>query len=81
MSVQALFFYLFSFMAVASSFLVIMVRNPVNSVFLLIFAFLNISGLFILLGAEFIALITLVVYVGAVVVLFLFVIMMLDIDF
>lgn len=80
MVVQSLFFYLFSFMAIISSFLVVTVRNPIYSVFSLIFAFVNAAGLFLLLGAEFVAMITLVVYVGAVIVFFLFIIMMLDID-
>ncbi len=80
MVMQSLFFYLFSFMAIISSFLVVTVRNPIYSVFSLIFAFVNAAGLFLLLGAEFVAMITLVVYVGAVIVFFLFIIMMLDID-
>lgn len=80
MVLQFLFFYLFSFVVIASSLLVVTLRNPVYSVFFLILAFVNSAGLFLLLGAEFIAMITLVVYVGAVIVLFLFIIMMLDID-
>ncbi len=80
MVMQSLFFYLFSFMAIISSFLVVTVRNPIYSVFSLIFAFVNAAGLFLLLGAEFVAMITLRVYVGVVIVLFLFIIMMLDID-
>jgi NADH-quinone oxidoreductase subunit J len=66
---------------VASAVMVIVSRNPVHSVLYLILAFVNASGLFILLGAEFLAMILIVVYVGAVAVLFLFVIMMLDVDF
>ncbi|MBY7649652.1 MAG: NADH-quinone oxidoreductase subunit J [Candidatus Liberibacter europaeus] len=81
MIIQSLFFYLFALMAIVSSLMVVTARNPVNAVFYLIFAFLNVSGLFLLLGAEFIAMITLVAYVGAVIVLFLFVIMMIDVDF
>ena len=75
------FFYLFSAIAVASAFMVIASRNPVHSVLFLILAFVNAAGLFLLLGAEFLAMILIVVYVGAVAVLFLFVIMMLDVDF
>ena len=75
------FFYLFSAVAVASAFMVIASRNPVHSVLFLILAFVNSAGLFLLLGAEFLAMILIVVYVGAVAVLFLFVIMMLDVDF
>lgn len=67
MVVQSLFFYLFSFVVIASSLLVVTLRNPVYSVFFLILAFVNSAGLFLLLGAEFIAMITLVVYVGAVI--------------
>lgn len=77
----ALFFYLFSAVLVGSAVMVIASRNPVHSVLFLILAFVNASGLFILLGAEFLAMILVVVYVGAVAVLFLFVIMMLDVDF
>ncbi|HMO29289.1 NADH-quinone oxidoreductase subunit J [Enterovirga sp.] len=77
----ALFFYLFSSVAVASAFMVIASRNPVHSVLYLILAFVNAAGLFLLLGAEFLAMILVVVYVGAVAVLFLFVVMMLDVDF
>ena len=79
--IAALFFYLFSAMAVASAVMVISSRNPVHSVLFLILCFFNAAGLFILLGAEFLAMILLVVYVGAVAVLFLFVVMMLDVDF
>ncbi len=81
MSFAAAFFYLFAFILVASAFMVISSRNPVHSVLFLILAFVNASGLFILIGAEFLALILVVVYVGAVAVLFLFVVMMLDVDF
>jgi NADH-quinone oxidoreductase subunit J len=81
MNLAATFFYLFSAIAVASSFMVIAARNPVHSVLYLILAFVNAAGLFMLLGAEFLAMILIVVYVGAVAVLFLFVIMMLDVDF
>ena len=81
MGLQALFFYLFAFIAVASAFMVIAARNPVYSVLFLILTFFNSAGLFLLTGAEFLAMILLVVYVGAVAVLFLFVVMMLDIDF
>jgi len=79
--VAALFFYLFSALAVASAVMVISSRNPVHSVLFLILCFFNAAGLFILLGAEFLAMILVVVYVGAVAVLFLFVVMMLDVDF
>ena len=75
------FFYLFSLMAIASAVLVITTKNPVHSVLFLILCFFNAAGLFILLGAEFLAMILVVVYVGAVAVLFLFVVMMLDVDF
>lgn len=81
MTIPLLFFYLFSFVMLASAFMVIASRNPVHSVLFLILAFFNASGLFMLSGAEFLALILIVVYVGAVAVLFLFVVMMLDIDF
>jgi len=81
MILAALFFYLFAGVCVASAFMVIAARNPVHSVLFLILAFVNASGLFVLLGAEFLAMILIVVYVGAVAVLFLFVIMMLDVDF
>lgn len=79
--VQTLFFYLFAIVLVASAFLVISSRNPVYSVLFLILGFVNAAGLFVLLGAEFLGLILVVVYVGAVAVLFLFVVMMLDVDF
>jgi NADH-quinone oxidoreductase subunit J len=81
MTVASAFFYLFSGIMIASAFMVIAARNPVHSVLFLILAFVNASGLFILLGAEFLAMILVVVYVGAVAVLFLFVVMMLDVDF
>ena len=81
MILPALFFYLFAGACVASAALVIVSRNPVHSVLYLILAFVNASGLFILMGAEFLGMMLIVVYVGAVAVLFLFVIMMLDVDF
>jgi len=81
MILPALFFYLFAGICVASAFMVIASRNPVHSVLFLILAFVNAAGLFVLLGAEFLAMILIVVYVGAVAVLFLFVVMMLDVDF
>ena len=81
MGVAALFFYLFATVCVASAFMVIASRNPVHSVLFLILCFFNAAGLFMLTGAEFLALILIVVYVGAVAVLFLFVVMMLDVDF
>jgi NADH-quinone oxidoreductase subunit J len=77
----ALFFYLFSAITIASAIMVIGSRNPVHSVLFLILAFVNSAGLFVLLGAEFLAMILVVVYVGAVAVLFLFVVMMLDVNF
>ncbi|MBB3032796.1 NADH-quinone oxidoreductase subunit J [Alteriqipengyuania lutimaris] len=78
--IQAIAFYLFAFLVIASGVLTIMSRNPVHSVLWLILAFFNAAGLMVLLGAEFIAMLLIVVYVGAVAVLFLFVVMMLDID-
>ena len=81
MIVQAIMFYIFAALAVASGVLVVSSRNPVHSVLFLIVAFFNAAGLFVLIGAEFLAMILVVVYVGAVAVLFLFVVMMLDIDF
>ena len=81
MILPALFFYLFAGVCVASAVMVVVSRNPVHSVLYLILAFVNASGLFVLMGAEFLAMILIVVYVGAVAVLFLFVIMMLDVDF
>jgi NADH-quinone oxidoreductase subunit J len=81
MIIAALFFYLFASICVASAVMVIASRNPVHSVLFLILAFVNAAGLFVLLGAEFLAMILVIVYVGAVAVLFLFVVMMLDVDF
>ncbi len=81
MIVQALAFYAFAFVAIAAGVMVVASRNPVHSVLFLILAFFNSAGLFVLIGAEFIAMILVVVYVGAVAVLFLFVVMMLDINF
>ncbi|MDX6805487.1 NADH-quinone oxidoreductase subunit J [Terrihabitans rhizophilus] len=81
MSLASAFFYLFAGVTVASAFMVISSRNPVHSVLFLILAFCSAAGLFLLLGAEFLAMILVVVYVGAVAVLFLFVVMMLDVDF
>ena len=81
MILPALFFYLFAGMCVICAFMVIAARNPVHSVLFLIATFVNASGLFVLMGAEFLAMILIVVYVGAVAVLFLFVVMMLDVDF
>jgi NADH-quinone oxidoreductase subunit J len=79
--VQSLAFYLFAAILVASAVMVITARNPVHSVLFLILAFFNAAGLFVLIGAEFVAMILVIVYVGAVAVLFLFVVMMLDINF
>lgn len=81
MSLSALAFYMFAVFTVGSGVAVITSKNPVHSVFFLIFAFFNAAGLFVLMGAEFVALILVIVYVGAVAVLFLFVVMMLDINF
>jgi len=81
MIVAALFFYLFAGICVASAVMVVASRNPVHSVLFLILAFVNAAGLFVMMGAEFLAMILIVVYVGAVAVLFLFVVMMLDVDF
>ena len=81
MIIQALAFYLFAGTTVAAGVMVISARNPVHSVLFLILAFFNAGGLFVLMGAEFLAMILVVVYVGAVAVLFLFVVMMLDINF
>ena len=81
MSMAPLFFYLFAGVTVASAFMVISSKNPVHSVLFLILAFVNAAGLFVLMGAEFLAMILVVVYVGAVAVLFMFVTMMLDVDF
>ena len=79
--IQAFFFYIFAAVTVGSAFAVISARNPVHSVLFLILAFFNAAGLFVLMGAEFLAMLLVVVYVGAVAVLFLFVVMMLDVDF
>jgi len=79
--IQAFAFYLFATLVIASAMLVILARNPVHSVLWLILAFFNAAGLMLLLGAEFIAMLLIIVYVGAVAVLFLFVVMMLNIDF
>src|SRR5438046_3280822 len=81
MILPALFFYLFAGVCVASAIMVIVSRNPVHSVLFLILAFVNASGLFVLMGAEFLGMVLIFVYVGAVATLFLFVIMMLDVDF
>ena len=81
MTVELLVFYLLAVVTVASGVMVISARNPVHSVLFLILAFFNSAGLFILIGAEFLAMILVVVYVGAVAVLFMFVVMMLDINF
>ena len=76
-----LFFYLFAIVLIASAVMVVSAKNPVHAVLFLILAFFNAAGLFVLLGAEFLAMILVVVYVGAVMVLFLFVVMMLDVNF
>jgi len=81
MMLTAFFFYLFAILAVVSGFLVITAKNPVHAVLYLILAFFNAAGLFVLLSAEFLAMLLVIVYVGAVAVLFLFVVMMLDVDF
>ena len=81
MSAAQAFFYLFSTVMIGSAFMVIAARNPVHSVLFLILAFVNAAGLFLILGAEFLAMLIVIVYVGAVAVLFLFVVMMLDVDF
>jgi NADH-quinone oxidoreductase subunit J len=81
MLLQIIVFYIFAVVAVASGVMVVSARNPVHSVLFLILAFFNSAGLFVLMGAEFLAMILVIVYVGAVAVLFLFVVMMLDIDF
>jgi len=81
MIVPALFFYLFAGVCIASAVMDVASRNPVHSALYLILAFVNAAGLFVMLGAEFLAMILIVVYVGAVAVLFLFVVMMLDVDF
>jgi NADH-quinone oxidoreductase subunit J len=79
--ITTLAFYLFAALTIGSAILVIFARNPVHSVLWLILAFFNAAGLMLLLGAEFIAMLLVIVYVGAVAVLFLFVVMMLDVDF
>ena len=81
MAFAAVAFYFFAIVAVVSGVLVVFARNPVHSVLWLILAFFSAAGLFVLLGAEFVAMMMLIVYVGAVAVLFLFVVMMLDVDF
>ena len=81
MALQAIAFYLLAFVTLASGLLVVSSRNPVHSVLFLITAFFSAAGLFVLMGAEFLAMLLIVVYVGAVAVLFLFVVMMLDVDF
>jgi len=81
MALQAIAFYLMAAVTVASGFCVVSARNPVHSVLWLILAFFSAAGLFVLMGAEFLAMLLVVVYVGAVAVLFLFVVMMLDVDF
>ncbi len=81
MVLTAVFFYLFAILALASAAAVIVAKNPVHAVLFLILTFFNAAGLFILLGAEFLAMLLIIVYVGAVAVLFLFVVMMLDVDF
>jgi len=81
MILQAILFYIFAAAAVAAGVMVVAARNPVHSVLFLILAFFSTAGLFVLIGAEFLAMILVIVYVGAVAVLFLFVVMMLNIDF
>lgn len=81
MGLSAFFFYLFAILCVLAGAMVIIAKNPVHAVLFLILAFFNAAGLFILLGAEFLAMVLVIVYVGAVAVLFLFVVMMLDVDF
>ena len=81
MWIQAIAFYMFAAVAVAAGVMVISARNPVHSVLFLILAFFNAAALFVLMGAEFLAMALIIVYVGAVAVLFLFVVMMLDINF
>ena len=81
MALQAIAFYLMSAVTIAAGLGVVSARNPVHSVLLLILAFFTAAGLFVLMGAEFLAMLLVVVYVGAVAVLFLFVVMMLDVDF
>lgn len=81
MALTAIFFYLFATVALASAAMVIVAKHPVHAVLFLILTFFNAAGIFILLGAEFLAMLLVIVYVGAVAVLFLFVVMMLDVDF
>jgi NADH-quinone oxidoreductase subunit J len=81
MTMAALAFWLFAICVIAGGFFTVISRNPVHSVLWLILAFLSSAGLFVLLGAEFVAMLLIIVYVGAVAVLFLFVVMMLDVDF
>lgn len=81
MSILAIAFYILALVTIAAGFLVITAKNPVHSVLYLILAFFSAAGLFVLMGAEFLAMLLVVVYVGAVAVLFLFVVMMLDVDF
>ena len=81
MTVASLAFYLFAIAAIVGGLFTVMSRNPVHSVLFLILSFLSAAGLFVLLGAEFVAMLLIIVYVGAVAVLFLFVVMMLDVDF
>jgi NADH-quinone oxidoreductase subunit J len=81
MALQAIAFYVLATVTVAAGFAVVSARNPVHSVLFLILTFFSAAGLFVLLGAEFLAMLLVVVYVGAVAVLFLFVVMMLDVDF
>src|ERR1700729_1000354 len=81
MALAAIAFYLLAAVTLGAAFLVVTARNPVHSVLFLILTFFSAAGLFVLLGAEFLAMLLVVVYVGAVAVLFLFVVMMLDVDF
>ena len=81
MQADAIFFWIFSTVLVVSALAVILAKNPVHSVLFLILSFVNAAGLFLLMGAEFLGMILIVVYVGAVAVLFLFVVMLLDVDF
>ena len=81
MNILIITFYLFSLSAIAGGLMTVISRNPIHSVLWLILAFLSSAGLFVLLGAEFLAMLLIIVYVGAVAVLFLFVVMMLDVDF
>ena len=81
MQADAIFFWIFSVVLIGSALSVVLAKNPVHSVLFLILAFVNASGLFIMMGAEFLGMLLIVVYVGAVAVLFLFVVMLLDVDF